>query len=651
MKPVRRIGIALATVMTLVASGTVRAETRIVSVKSDKDSLGIVSVSVDGAQLKSVGKSDTSLFVEAGKANAPFACEQTLTITLSDKRRLTRKYDLCALGYSVTVETRAARAPEPEKPAGTARTAATASGRIERKLVMIQTSDDTAIRDVEIDGSPVQVRRRAKARVFVEVSGNPDNDGQIDCRRDMRLVLADGRILQDKVDICGDWKVTMDASATARSSAAGNRNVRQAVPSGSGPRAPQRSGGVRPADVADERNGSGGLRGSREDTGGPTPRAPDTKSAEAEADPADRTTAGAVEAAPLIDDKSWTSGPDGAEGWRLVYGVPETDDRALVAACRTGADTITLRLPGIAGGLSQGQAIPVTLAARDLRKAFTARGSEPGGETGQSDPVIELSATDPLWEALARGRELSIAVEGTWRARLSLSGSAAPVRRFRDACARPSQPQVARAPVAAAPAQDGASGDPACADEGFISSMPSDRPGRIILENDRNRPVMVYWIDFDGLRQFQARVPAGGRMVQRTLAGHPWLVAAPNGRCLAIYTARAGDRNVRVAPGRPPELTAPAPEPAWTPPPAPPAGGDFVNFSYDCDNGRALDVTIDNDRRVAIVSESGRAPVTLPDVSRGADFSYVGRGYGLYGDGRNVTWERPGARATYCRLF
>ena len=108
---------------------------------------------------------------------------------------------------------------------------------------------------------------------------------------------------------------------------------------------------------------------------------------------------------------------------------------------------------------------------------------------------------------------------------------------------------------------------------------------------------------------------------------------------------------MRVAPGRPPALAAPAPEPGWAPPPGPPAGGDFVNFSYDCDNGRALDVTIDNDRRVAIVSESGRAPVTLPDVSRGADFSYVGRGYGLYGDGRNVTWERPGARATYCRLF
>ncbi|MAA99022.1 MAG: hypothetical protein CMN87_00380 [Stappia sp.] len=647
----RRAGIAIAALLAFMGTGMARAETRIVSVKSDKDTLGIASVSAGGAALKAVGKSDTSLFVEAGTADAPFACDQTLTITLSDKRRLTRDYDLCALGYTVTVETQAARAPEPEKPAQTASAATSSSGRIERKLVMIQTSDDTAIRDVEIDGSPVQVRRRAQARVFIEVSGNADNDGQIDCRRDMRLVLADGRILEDEVDICGDWKVTMDASATARRAAGANRNVRQAVPSGSGPRAPQRSGGVRPADVTGNDTSSDGLRGSREERETSTSRdgepANERAAAGNAAEPATTPDAGIA----LIDDKSWTSAPDGAEGWRLVYGVPETDDEAFVAACRTGADTITLRLPGIAAGLAEGQAIPVTLAARDVRRNFTARGSAPGGETGQSDPVIELSATDPVWEALARGQDLSVAVEGTWRARLSLSGSAAPVRRFRDACSSAPPQQVARAPVAGATSRAPGRGDPACGDEGFISSMPSDRPGRIILENDRNRPVMVYWIDFDGLRQFQARVPPGGRMVQRTLAGHPWLVAAPNGRCLAIYTARAGDRNVRVAPGRPPALAAPAPEPGWAPPPGPPAGGDFVNFSYDCDNGRALDVTIDNDRRVAIVSESGRAPVTLPDVSRGADFSYVGRGYGLYGDGRNVTWERPGARATYCRLF
>lgn len=566
--------------------------------------------------------------------------------------------------------------------------------RIERKLVMIETSDEAPIREVSVDGSPVQVRRRSKARVFIEVDGNPKNDGQIDCRRDMRLVLSDGRILQDKVDICGDWKVTMNAEATLKRQADAGRSVRQAVPSTAAPSAPPRAGGVRRPAAGE---GSGDLRGSRGDeektpapattaqerqeATGNRPQAADQLEADRRADERDQGTSADTFVAgprgglpndsslpsdglalPVQSGKIWYVEDDGAEGWRLVYGVRETDDTALLATCRSRSNAVSLRLAPSGQPAADGAPLGVTLAARDVTRRYDAR-AVMDAQAGVAVPVVQLAASDPIFEGLARGNTLTVGIGGHWAYRISLSGSAGAVRRFQQACApqAPREQDVAGVDTTyrqpSRPAPTDSYPDPSCADEGFVGSVASDRPSRLVILNERRRPVVVHWLDFDGYRRSQAEVPPGGRMVQDTLQGHPWLVSNLGGRCLGIYMARGASRTVTLRPGgggggggRLPEAPLPpAPVAPRLSYPAP--DGDTLQLSYDCDSGSYLDVTIDNARNVAIVRERGLSPVTLPDRSRDVDFDYAARGYRLSGGGGSVMWVRPGAAPQSCRIF
>ncbi len=680
---------AFASTLTLVATvavlafstGRASADVRIVSLKSDNPAIAITSATSGGVALKSVGKSDTSLFVEAGAADKDFACQQTLAITLSNGRSLSRAYDLCAANYTLTVETAAATRPAPPKaapaetvssssPASPAQAKKTTSGRIERKLVMIQTDDDTAIREVFIDDRPAQVRRRSQARVFVEVEGNAKNDGQIDCRRPMRLVLADGRILQDTVDICGDWKVTMSTKAAAKQQASGG-GVRRAVPSTAGPAAPPLAGGVRRPTTSGGAEGSdtsGNLRGSRDETARTDPA---IRTGERTGEATEEQTETAEEARnqasangsssaphdslalPLFDNREWYVSSDQGGSLSLIYGIRETDDRGFLATCSRGSNQIdTTLLPGDLR-LAENAPVDVALSARDITRRYTGSGSSANNESGQSMPVVRLAADDPIWSGLARGEALTVALQGSWRYRVSLSGSAGPVRAFQQACAAPApavadNPDLTRGlPVAGADPQG-----PTCADEGFITSVPSDLPATMIFENRRQRPVVVHWINFDGMRETYARVPPGSRMVQQTLAGHPWLVSTPSGRCLGMYLPRGRSRTVTMAPGRGGDAPV-AGGPIAPPPPAPfVPGGDLVELSYDCDSGAYLSVTIDNDRQVAIVREQGLSPVTLADRSRGGvDLYYADRGYVLSGSGNRVNWQRPGSAPQYCRVF
>ncbi|QGZ35387.1 hypothetical protein [Stappia indica] len=599
----------------------------------------------------------------------PVACLSAAPLPAS--RRLPRAG--IAVGLAALIA--ALLSPLPAPAQGSGETAGSGSGqRVQRRLVMIQTDDDTAIREVEMDGKAMQVRRRAEARVFVEVEGDAKNDGQIDCRRSLRLVLADGRILRDEVDICGDWKVTMATKGAASSQAdAGARGVRQAVPSGAGPSAPPRAGGVRRPSV--DGSAEDGLRGSRDEAQAaretPATAAEDAQTRQDEAAATAQVTqngdqdeardvdppqdlAGVQPGLPLFEGRNWYVEDLGGDRLQLVYGLRQTDDRALRASCQRGSNRIEMQLAATADPLAENQQIAVQLSARDVSRSYTARGSSANNEAGQSEPVVTLTADDPIWTGMIRGETLDVGIAGNWRYKVSLSGSAQPVRSFQQACATP-------APVVAAPQMTrglpvaGGSGGISCYEEGDIASVPSDRPARMIFVNDRNRPVIVHWLDFDGLRQTQAEVPPGGRMIQDTLAGHPWLVSNLRGRCLGIYLAGGGTRTVTIPPGmaeaEPAPVYRPAPPPQFLPP-EPLPSGDVLPLSYDCDSGAYLDVTIDNARRTATVRERGLSPVTLPDRSGGGgELNYVGRGYALTGSGNTVTWQRPGMPPQFCRIF
>src|SRR5690606_33978268 len=119
--------------------------------------------------------------------------------------------------------------------------------------------------------------------------------------------------------------------------------------------------------------------------------------------------------------------------------------------------------------------------------------------------------------------------------------------------------------------------------------------------------------DFDGRRRVQSELAPGMQITQPTVAGHPWLVSTPAGRCIGIYVAADRQQVVTLAPSRPeaPTLALPAPLPPAPLPPEPVSPFGSVRADYSCDDGSMITVVIDNDRHVAIVHEIGLMPVTL----------------------------------------
>ncbi|MBL6431771.1 MAG: hypothetical protein HPM95_13920 [Alphaproteobacteria bacterium] len=121
---------------------------------------------------------------------------------------------------------------------------------------------------------------------------------------------------------------------------------------------------------------------------------------------------------------------------------------------------------------------------------------------------------------------------------MSLSGSAGPVRQFQATCAVPRPRWSPPRPSAGRPFGRGSARPSELPGRGFITSIASDRPATLVFRNERRRPVVVHWLDFNGERQTRPafRLAANG---QPTLAGHPWLVTNPAGQCLGIYLPQA----------------------------------------------------------------------------------------------------------------
>lgn len=622
-------------------SGAAIAETRIVSITTDKADVKIEAVYFQGTRLKEVGRSDSRVFVEVGREGESFICRRSLAFRLSNGKELRKTADLCATNYQIDV-------------------AVADALRIERKTVMIEVDDGSEISEVRFDGISQTIIRRAGGTVFVEAEGNTSAGGYIECRRNIKLVLKDGRIIEKREDICGDNKVFIAAAALAgqdKTAQATRPPVRQAIPSERGPSAPPIGAPARPLPQRPDQ--------SREAT-----EAPDTNPTP-DRSTADTTTSTAATEPDRIpadganlrryENKTWrTEGGSATDKTvTLVYGVPETDDTAFFASCQAGSNETEITLVEAVQGLREGAAIEVRLAALDEVRRFQATGGPVDDETGQSYPAFSIPAGDALWDDLIRGEELSVAIGGEWRYTVSLKGSAAPVRRFQAICAPPQQivePSSGTAPAYGGQPTDVAGGT-SCADEGTIRSVPSDRPAALIFRNERLQPVIVNWIDFTGNRRFQADLQPGEEIRQPTLVGHPWLVSTPRGGCIGIYLPGEPSNLVTLYPDTP---QAPRPVPPIAEAPLydapiydPPQGVTraVTDVSFDCEGGTQLDVTFDEFRSIAVVREVGLSPVTLREIPAGRGYHYALRGYELSGGQNGAVWRRPGARAKQCQAF
>ncbi|MBA5778876.1 hypothetical protein H2509_17250 [Stappia sp. F7233] len=611
--------IAFSALALFLASHGVQAETRLLSIGTDKPEVEIEAVSAGGIRLKEAGRSGDRVFIEIGKADQAFVCRQDLTFRLSDGREIKRSLDLCAANYQIDV-------------------AVGEATRIQRRIVMIEIDDGSKVREVHLDGKRQKITRSETGTTFIEVEGDPSAGGEIACRRKMKLVLEDGRIIERSEDICGDNKVYVAVDAARPATGSPERPaVRQAVPSGATPSAPPIGAEARrqPRRPGQQESGAPAVSAATDD-------AEDNASPDATA--SDTPPSGTPE---FIEGGTWTVRDDpSAKRASLTYALPQDGSDGFTASCGIGSSEATITLVETVDALREGASIDVSLNARDADRDYRAKGSEPDTD-GKSYPTISLPITDPIWEDLIRGEIVTVSIAGSPRYAVSLKGSAQAVRRFLAFCQPPQR--IVEAPATPGFAPSEPAGGPSCADEGYIRSVPSDRPATLVFRNNYRGTVIVNWIDYNGNRRFQTDIPPGGELRQPTVLDHPWLISTTQGECLGVYLPRSSSRTVTITGS--PRQAPPAAPPTWETQPDYGVERAFIDVTYGCEGGTEIDVTFDNARGLAVVREIGLRPVSLRQVRPGPSFFYRLRSYSLTGRGEFATWDRPGTYPKKCRAY
>jgi hypothetical protein len=110
-------------------------------------------------------------------------------------------------------------------------------------------------------------------------------------------------------------------------------------------------------------------------------------------------------------------------------------------------------------------------------------------------------------------------------------------------------------------------------------SRASTTPASIEFVNQTPGTVNVYWLGFDGTRQFWFSLPTGRSQVQGTYIGHAWVVLSAGGTCIGFVVAQQAQQRY--------EITGPS-APTQVGPSAPANAARFSDPSGD--SGRGPDI-------------------------------------------------------------
>lgn len=388
-------------------------------------------------------------------------------------------------------------------------------------------------------------------------------------------------------------------------------------------------------------------------------------------------------------DRVWSieAGSNPGDRSTLVHSVPSTNNSDFVAACGTQSGQATIVFSQASPTTAQGVSETVRISAGDFSAVYNAVGSSSNNAFGQSFPEVVLPVTDPLWEALIKQSELTFEVGGTPPYKVSLKGSANPVRLFVATCA-PAQTIVGEGnsgPLAES--------DVSCGELGRIQSLEANQPGQIVFRNNSQSPVEVNWIDYGGGERSYARLEPGQLLEQQTFVSHAWSLRDGNtGQCLGIYVSRTPYREVTVS-GSQPSFPQGQPSfdqqggfgqpqggfgqqqggfgqpqqdafPAGPIPPGnvggqqggfAPQGGGFGQVAgrvvdYQCTGGVDLRVSFSADGRNAEVAEMGSGIYTLARQNSASSLDFASNGARLTGQITEPVWSRPGDRDVFCSL-
>jgi hypothetical protein len=79
-----------------------------------------------------------------------------------------------------------------------------------------------------------------------------------------------------------------------------------------------------------------------------------------------------------------------------------------------------------------------------------------------------------------------------------------------------------------------------CQSEKSIKSADSDKETKVQFKNVSKSKIKIYWINYDGKREFYSDVNPGKSYTQDTYMTHPWVVTDTNGQCVLLFRPLPG---------------------------------------------------------------------------------------------------------------
>jgi hypothetical protein len=104
--------------------------------------------------------------------------------------------------------------------------------------------------------------------------------------------------------------------------------------------------------------------------------------------------------------------------------------------------------------------------------------------------------------------------------------------------------------------------------EGKLRSQQNQPATSVFFLNRTDKPVKMFWLDFDGKRKPYGEIVPGACFSQRTYLTHAWLLEDAGGKCLGIYLPEKASGRVVIGgepPKAKPDATVPAKESPFDP--------------------------------------------------------------------------------------
>ena len=79
-----------------------------------------------------------------------------------------------------------------------------------------------------------------------------------------------------------------------------------------------------------------------------------------------------------------------------------------------------------------------------------------------------------------------------------------------------------------------------CQSERSIKSADSDKETKVQFKNASKSKIKIYWINYDGKREFYSDVNPGKSYTQNTYMTHPWVVTDMTGQCVLLFRPLPG---------------------------------------------------------------------------------------------------------------